>query len=128
MAMLSAIVPEGAQAGQLPPQSLPVSVPFCTPSLQVGSLQMLLQPSTSFVLPSSHCSPAAELVIPSPQTGAVQSASQVALWPAVSQVSPAAVLVIPSPQIGAVQSASQVALWPAVSRASAAAGMAAPQP
>ena len=77
-AMLSARELLGGQAAQLPPQSLPVSLPFCTPSLQVGSLQALLQPSTLFVLPSSHCSLAAVLVVPSPQVAAVQLASQVA--------------------------------------------------
>src|SRR6187399_458950 len=108
------MVPPLGQAGQLPPQSLPVSLPFCTVSVQVGRTQVLLQPSTVLVLPSSHCSLAAELVVPSPQVASVQLASQVADWPEVSHCSLAAELVVPSPQVASVQLASQVADWPEV--------------
>src|SRR5690349_19791664 len=58
--------PQTMQAEQGPPQSVPVSLWFLTPSVQVARMQVLLQVSVLTVLPSSHCS--APATTPSPQT------------------------------------------------------------
>src|SRR5438034_628169 len=64
---------------------------------QPSDWQVELQPSPLVVLPSSHCSPAAALVWPSPHTGSVQSESQLPVsTPEESQASPGSTL--PSPQ------------------------------
>src|SRR5262245_7372396 len=68
-----------------------------------------VQPSPSMALPSSHCSPAAEFQTPSPHTGTVQSESQLAELPAVSQDSPAVGFSLPSPHVALVQSSLHIA-------------------
>src|SRR5690606_38068106 len=104
--------------GQLPPQSTSLSLPFFRWSVQLADTQVLLQKSSSMLLASSHSSPAAAFRTPSPHSASVQSASQFALCPLVSQASPAALLTTPSPHSAGVQSASQVAEAPASSHAS----------
>src|SRR4051812_27110117 len=54
------------QAAHGPPQSVPVSPWFLTVSVHVASTQLLLQPSSLTVLPSSHAS--APCFTPSPHT------------------------------------------------------------
>src|SRR5690349_18835540 len=75
-----------SQVAELPPVSH-VS-PLSTIELpQTGSVQLFSHASPFVVLPSSHGS-AALLNTPSPHEGAVQSLSQVAELPPVSQTSP----------------------------------------
>src|SRR6185369_8188730 len=75
------------------------------PSPQVAVWQLPTHASVLTVLPSSHCSPARRLSVPSWQVGSVQSASHVGvLTPPSSQLSPFALSMTPSPQNGSVQS------------------------
>ena len=96
--------------------------------------QVELQPSPSVVLPSSHCSPAAALVWPSPQTTGVQSESQEAVSTPPSSQSSWPDQTKPSPQYAVVQvppepsGQSSVLSWSPSSQVSPAAELVYPSP